>query len=264
MDYQKLIRIPSIQNESLVLDFQGVLFLNTFEITELFAYLVLFPFWGNTYQIQNSTDTVWYLQRVNFFSQLERIKNLIPQSIESRSHTSDRLLELQIYQHKHGFYGDYEHIQTLLQTIGVGDEKLSLIVSSLWEIVDNAFSHNLWRWSSDIGPLAILLAQKFEKKRELCFSFCDFWIGFLETLKGNYPSLDWQREAILHAIKPNITGRPQGRGGNGLDYLKKNVFNGFRGELRIRSGDTVLSVAEETSQHTPFGAGANIIFTLHY
>ena len=37
-------------------------------------------------------------------------------------------------------------------------------------------------------------------------------------------------------------------------------FNGFRGDLYIRSGDTLYSVREEVSQRTPFLSGVNIFF----
>lgn len=265
VDYKKIIGIPREEKGTLVLDFLGVNFLNTFEITELFVWLLQFPFFEERYEIRNPTDVVSYLHRINFFVHLENKKNLHPSfprhSLEGKNNW---LIELQVYRYKNGFYGDYEKICLLLKNIGVSRENISLIASSLGEVVDNAFTHNLGKWNHEIGPLGILLSQTFHKKRELCFSFCDLGIGFLETLKSNYPTLSSQGESIALAIQPNITGRPQRQGGNGLDYLKKNVFNGFRGDLYIRSGDTLYSVREEVSQRTPFLSGVNIFFTLFY
>lgn len=265
MNYEKITGIPKKEEKILVLDFSGVDFLNTFEITELFAYLTLFPFDGEEYEIRNTTDVTSYLYRINFFERLETVKNLNPHHSQNlHDGMNNKLLELQTYHYKNGFYGDYEKICRLLQNIGVSVENISLIASSLGEVVDNAFSHNLGRWDPSIGPLGVFLAQIFPKKRELCFSFCDFGVGFLSTLQKNYPEITSQKEAIELALQPNITGRSQRQGGNGLDYLKKNVFNGFHGRLDIRSGDTLYSAREELSQNTPFLSGANIFFTLHY
>ena len=36
-DYSKITKIPKKQENNLILDFEGIDFLNTFEITELFA-----------------------------------------------------------------------------------------------------------------------------------------------------------------------------------------------------------------------------------
>lgn len=265
IDYAKIAGIPRIENDTLVLDFAGADFLNTFEIVELFSYLVQFPFDGEEYEIINESDASRYLYRVNFYAQLEQIKNLAPHHSQNPyGGMSNRLLELQKYRHKDGFYGDYPRICDMLQNIGVDQEKISLIASSLGEVNDNAFSHNLGKWSVKIGPLVIFLAQNFPNKKELCFAYADFGIGFLHTLQFNYPELTSEASAVIKALEPNVTGRPQKRGGNGLDYLQRNVFNGFRGSLFIRSKDKLINAQTKKEYETPLAVGASVLFTLHY
>ena len=143
---------------------------------------------------------------------------------------------------------------------------ISSVIMSLFEVVDNAFSHNLgeiWEWFG-ARPLSILLAENFPKKEKLCFSFCDFGAGFLQTLKGNYSELNSQKEAIFLALKPNTTGRPQNIGGNGLDFLLKTVLNGFKGNLCIRSGNVLVSARDNQTLVTPFTTGANVFFSISY
>jgi len=269
IDYSKISDIPKVDGNRLILDFAGAKFLDTFEITELFAYLVKLPFTGKDYGIINETAATEYLYRINFFHQLEKAKKMeMHYSQNPYTGIQNRLLELQLYHFKNAFYGDYPKICEMLRDVGLKEEAVALTASSLGELIDNAFSHNLGKWDSVLGPMVILLAQNFPQKKELCFSVCDFGVGFLQTLHENYPKLSSEAEAISLAIQPNITGRIQKRGGNGLDYLRKNVFNGFQGSLQIRSGNTLLSITSKSvsknRQIPPFLLGANIFFTINY
>ena len=271
-DYSKITKIPKKQENNLILDFEGIDFLNTFEITELFAYLISFSFTGEIYKIENNSNVVSYLHCMNFFKKLEQIKKLNPcpsnQSYPTSNNNkrSEKFLELQTYFGKEAIYSDADRLDTLLKNIGLGDDSISSVIMSLFEVVDNAFSHNLgeiWEWFGK-RPLSILLAQNFQKKEKLCFSFCDFGAGFLQTLKGNYSELNSQKEAIFWALKPNTTGRPQNIGGNGLDFLLKTVLSGFKGNLCIRSGNILVSARDNQSSETPFTTGANVFFSISY
>ena len=144
-----------------------------------------------------------------------------------------------------------------------------LVGSSLGEIVDNAFSHNIGQWSNDIGPLVIGLMQNNIQKRELTVSICDFGVGFLQTIQHNFPKIVTEAGAVSLALKANITGRPNQRGGNGLLFLQKNIFNGFKGMLSIRSTNTLVNVTdfnkcEIITEELPFSRGVNIYFSVQY
>ncbi len=271
-DYSKISKILKEQENNLVLDFEGVNFLNTFEITELFAYIINFDFAGENYKIVNETDAVSYLYFMNFFKKLEQVKKLSPDPsnksypVASDIIESEKFLELQTYYGKEAIYSNAYKLDMLLKNIGLGDDNIQSVIMSLFEVADNAFSHNLgeeWNWAGK-RPLAILFVQNFSKKKELCFSFCDFGAGFLKTLKANYPELDSQKKAIFLALKANTTGRLQKMGGNGLDFLQKNVLNGFQGKLYLRSGNTFVSVFDKQTFETPFTTGANVFFSVKY
>ena len=117
---------------------------------------------------------------MNFFKKLEQIKKLNPcpsnQSYPTSNNNkrSEKFLELQTYFGKEAIYSDAYRLDTLLKNIGLGDDSISSVIMSLFEVVDNAFSHNLgeiWEWFG-ARPLSILLAENFPKKEKLCFSFC--------------------------------------------------------------------------------------------
>ncbi len=270
IEYSKIYNILQIKDNILVFDFQNVGFLNTFEIVELFSLAVSSLFSGDKYKIINETKASSHLKRINFFPVFEKMRN-IPAYEEASFSTgnSNRLIELHNYEHKEQFYGDYDKIFIMLKNIGLTDETTSLVASSLGEVVDNAFLHNLGMWPLNISGRSILLAQNFPQKKELCFSYCDFGVGFRATLLENYPELKNNFEAIKLAMEENVTSRFPRRGGNGLNYLQKNIFNGFKGELLVRSGEALVNVrsqgdVELVDNNVQVGFGSNIFFSLKY
>lgn len=98
----------------------------------------------------------------------------------------------------------------------------------------------------------------------------DYGNGFLSALQGNYPELENEAQAITLALLKGKTAKLAGqKGGNGLWFLQKNIFNGFRGELFIRSGNTLVQVIKQEETQTlderlPYSYGANVFFNLKY
>jgi len=177
--------------------------------------------------------------------------------------------QIKPYIFKQDFYGDYENIFEEFSKIGISEENTAILVSSIGEIIDNSFSHNLGQWNNSFGPLVLYLSQQIPDRKEINISICDFGIGFLATLKKNYPQLENEEEAIKFALMPQTTGRINKMGGNGLVYLQKNVFNGFKGNITIRSNNTLVSIkSKETveliSNSIPFDFGTNVFISLNY
>ena len=270
VQYQMIYNILKNNEDTLLFDFQGVNFLNTFEIVELFALATQHSPHYKKYQIINKTDVVGYLKRINFFSLFEQVNNVSTYTTDNiYTGGSTGLIELHKYDRKEQFYGDYDKIFTMLEEIGLTIETASLVASSLGEIVDNAFLHNLGKWPLDINIRSVLLAQNFPNKRELCFSYCDFGVGFKNTLLHNYPYLKNNFEAIKLALEKNVTSRSPQRGGNGLTYLQQNIFNGFQGELLLRSGEALVTVSQKdnivlSDNNVQINQGTNIFFSLKY
>lgn len=269
VDYNQLYKIAKVKDQILNIDFNEKEALSTFETTELFSYIVMAADY-KTIQLRDENHIQKYLNSIGFLPLISKIKQIdIPIQEHSESDLQEELFQIQSYTYKPEFYGRYESILAKLKHIGISDDTGMLIGSSLGEIVDNAFSHNIGQWSNDLGPLVILLMQNNIQKRELTISICDFGIGFLQTIKHNYPKITTEAEAINLALKANVTGRPNQKGGNGLLFLQKNVFNGFKGTLSIRSTNTLIIVTELNTTQTiteklHFTRGVNICFSVEY
>ena len=257
------------EGSKLIFDFKSVDFLSVFDITELFFHCCSSFFDISGYEIKNDNEASSYLERVNFFYSLGIAKNFDLPFESNYTGGSNRLLELQAYTLKLNFYKNKEKILEMFKSLGLSDTTASLLSGSLYEIVDNSFSHNIGLWRDDIGPLTTCLIQKYQNKQELCISICDFGVGFLSTLKDNYPELENEEQAIDCALKAETTSRNPQKGGNGLFYLQGNIFNGFQGTLAIRSANTFVQVTERETikvieNNLPFSLGANIFFTIKY
>lgn len=221
-------------------------FLDIFEIIEIFNYIV------EKYNQDNIKSTIidWncelkdYLDRINFnfnLNVLFWIKNL-----NENIHTwnNDLLQEIKIFSNKNEFYVINEKILNMLWRIWLSDDTSYLVLSSLWEIVDNSFFHNLWRWQTKFWPKCILLIQNYPKIKKLSFVISDLWIWFSNTLKDNHPWLNTEKDYIEIALKPWITWRYQNKWWNWLVYLQKNIFNWFKWELKIRSNNSLVKVED--------------------
>jgi hypothetical protein len=273
-DYQKLINIVKLKNNKLTLNFEQVDFLDVFEITELMFYITNLQKEFTEYEVIGSSSASNHLSRINFFYLLEKIKeNLTPNSLgklNPDTGTHSYLLELQKYNSKSEFYVNQEKIFNAFKDIKLSDNDTSLLVASLGEIVDNAFFHNLGKWKNNYGPLAVALMQNYNEKKKIGFSFMDYGNGFLPILKKNYSTLQNSTQAIALALQKGKTARPtEQSGGNGLWYLQKNIFNGFRGELFIRSADTLVQVIQQDKIKTlhknlPYNYGVNVYFRINY
>lgn len=270
IDYKKIINIPRIENNILVLNFDKVEFLHTFEITELFTFIVLLPFEGENYEIKNETVAVFYLYRINFFEQLEKVKNLSPQHSQNPYEAkSERLLELQTYKFKSEFYGNAEKLVQMFLNRGLSEDTSYNLLASFAEVVDNVFLHNLGKWTLDTEFRCLSLVQDYPKWKKLLVSICDFGVGFYETLHSNYPEIKDESDAISLGIRKATTARNPQKGGNGLILLQKNVFNGFNGELFIRSKNVLAKISQEEkleiiNKEIPFNHGSSVSFLINF
>jgi len=220
-------------------------FLEVFDILEIFSFIL------SKYEQEKivwiklvwECDSIWYLKRVNFLQSLEYlfwISNNIKDNIYTWS--NDLLQEIKLFKNKNEFYWIWEKTLKMLLYIWLSYDTAYLVLSSLSELVDNSFYHNLWRWETSFWPLCIFLWQNYHNKRKLTFVINDLWVWFKRTLKWNYPDLETEEESIKKALLPKVTWRYQNKWWNGLVYLQKNIFNWFKWTLDIRSNDTLLKV----------------------
>jgi hypothetical protein len=143
------------------------------------------------------------------------------------------------YTYKNEFYGDYEEILNYIWSIGLIEDTIYLLWASIWELIDNAFSHNLWRW--DTWPLVYIYIKNNIDSKKLEISIIDLWVWFSWTLKEKYLLGNKNEENYIEIwLKPGVTGRYQNKWWNWLVFLQQNIFNWFKGDLFIRSNDTLV------------------------
>jgi len=270
----KLLLIHSLENV-LVFDFQEICLLDSFAITELFV-LALTSYPNiKKFEIRNPNSVSDYLNSVGFFKQLAAIYNFTykPEADPKALHNKGIAI-LTAHEEKSTFYAQAENIYSILLSSGLSNDTASIITASFLEVIDNAFIHNLGKWPTNYYKKVVTLIHHHEFKKEIAISVADLGIGFLGTLKERYPDLTNETESIALALKANTSSRPknfanQYSGGNGLFYLQKNIFNGLKGELYIRSTNTLLQITslenfQILNSELPYKYGANIFFKLKY
>lgn len=95
------------------------------------------------------------------------------------------------------------------------EDCLFLVSSSLGEVGNNCFDHNLGFWQGDAGCLFI---------RESAFSLiCDRGRGIKQSLSSVYTLAKGDIDYISIAFSKVITGRAPEKRGNGLKFVKKNI-----------------------------------------
>lgn len=267
-----MINYEKIFKKNTDVNFNEIGVLNSMDISDLFFYLAN----SQKNALQNfknhareNSDLFDYLEKIGFFAIFVNITKKEGDSAIERADDIKFFDRMKFYSSKQDFYGEYEEIFSEFIKIGFSKNNAALITSSIGEIIDNAFYHNLGQWNSEFGPLVVFIAQHIPDKKNINISVCDFGVGFLSTLAENYPFLKTEGEAIAVALKANTTGRINKAGGNGLVYLQKNIFNGFAGNIMIRSKNVLVAVdkKEQTkiiSDKLPLNYGVNIFINLNY
>lgn len=107
------------------------------------------------------------------------------------------------------------HLEIALQKIPELEKDFSFISSTVGEIGNNSFDHNLGSWPDIRG---IFFAYDLNKRQIV---LADRGQGILTTLKRVRPTLMNDSEALLTAFTEKISGRAPENRGNGLKYVKK-------------------------------------------
>lgn len=110
----------------------------------------------------------------------------------------------------------------------------SLLTSTVGEIGDNSYAHNLGNWPDVLG---IFFAYDLNKR---VIVLADRGRGILETLKPVIPALKSHKEALNVAFTEIISGRFPERRGNGLKSVVQNIL-ASNVRLTFRTGDAELN-----------------------
>ncbi len=117
-------------------------------------------------------------------------------------------------------------------------ENFSLVTSSIGEMGNNSFDHNIGRWPDMPG---LFLGYSTKEKKII---LADRGQGVLTTLKKAKPSLKNDKEALHTAFTEIISGRAPENRGNGLKYVKR-IIQRTTMTLEFHSGDSIVNIKGE-------------------
>ena len=130
--------------------------------------------------------------------------------------TSTQFIEDNFCRTRSDFNGRLASYESILKK-NFSEDCLFLLSSSLGEIGNNCFDHNLGFWQGDAGCLFI---------RENNFTLiCDRGRGIKQSLSSVYSLTKEDKDYISIAFTKVITGRAPEKRGNGLKFVKKNILN---------------------------------------
>lgn len=143
------------------------------------------------------------------------------------------------------FQARLQRLESELLKIIKYKDSFSLITSSVGEIGNNSFDHNLGQWPDVPG---IFFAYNISQKQIV---LADRGQGTLSTLKRIRPKLANDQEALMVAFTEYVSGRAPENRGNGLKWVRENIVNNdFKllflsgtAKLRLKRGDVKPSLS---------------------
>lgn len=129
--------------------------------------------------------------------------------------TKTGFINSHLFNNRSELNGRLASYETILKKIHK-DECLYLILSSLGEVGNNCFDHNLGYWQDEPGCLLI---------RETNYAIiCDRGRGIKQSLSSVYHLTKEDKNYISIAFTKIITGRAPEKRGNGLKFVRSNVL----------------------------------------
>jgi hypothetical protein len=120
------------------------------------------------------------------------------------------------------------------------EEQLSFYIYSMaGEIGNNSFDHNVGKWRDLPG-----IFFGFETSAKNNIVLADRGQGILHSLKRVKPELENDLDALHTAFTEKISGRAPENRGNGLKYVKENIFNNNM-HLDFYSGNGLIELNQE-------------------
>lgn len=127
--------------------------------------------------------------------------------------------------------------ETDLQLLPDLQNEFSLIVSTVGEIGNNSFDHNIGSWPDIRG---VFFGYDLNKRKA---ALADRGQGILKTLKRVKPELQNDQDALYTAFTETITGRAPEQRGNGLKFVKMvitEISQSIPIQLSFQSGRAAL------------------------
>jgi len=234
--YKNIKTMFTYSNQNLNLNFDNFSEkIDIFVLSEIISFSLSKFWWKKIKSISTSWEFI-------FFNEIKLIKQILWNLFLIKNSKKEFPDEIKIFSNKNEFYSSWEKILKNLSKIWLSEDTSYLIFSSIWEIIDNSFFHNLWRWPTNFWPKCFFYFHNDEENKKLTFTISDLGTWFKNTLKNNFPDLKTEKEAVWIALKPWITWRYEKKWWNWLVFLQKNIFNWFKWELFIRSNNFLAKI----------------------
>ncbi len=137
------------------------------------------------------------------------------------------------------FTGRLSRLKVLLKQ-GLASEWLPLVISTVGEIGNNTFDHNLGQWR-DV-PGCWVETQVTGKLLWICVA--DRGQGIFRSLSRMHPSLSDEKTALHAAFEKIISGRAPEQRGNGLKFVRRNFSETGNRGLACLSGTAFVSYGD--------------------
>jgi sensor histidine kinase regulating citrate/malate metabolism len=144
---------------------------------------------------------------------------------------------------------------------GLNSDNAALIVSSIGELTNNSFDHNLGFWKDHPGCCV-----SWSKENDtLTFGVADRGRGIVSSLQ-EVLGVEIDSQSILQkAFETIVTGRAPEKRGNGLKYVRKAILQSSQNSLKCFSNNCTYQINNTklpvpTSLYSSFDNGTLIFF----
>lgn len=144
---------------------------------------------------------------------------------------------------------------------GLSHNDAALVVSSIGELTNNSFDHNLGFWKDTPG----CCVSWSQETRSLTFGIADRGRGIVKSLQ-EVLGPDKDPQVILQtAFETIISGRAPEQRGNGLKFVRKAILASSRNSLKCFSNNCTYQINSTNapiplSLHNSFDIGTLIFF----
>jgi len=154
--------------------------------------------------------------------------------------------------------------ERMFRNFGLSDEDAHRALIIFGELGNNVFDHNLGNWPTNFSG-SIVVAQNYPELKRIECVVGDVGVGFLGSLRGAFPELQTDIQAIKKGLD-GFTGRIGEKRGNGLKTIQNWTINNFHGILTIHSGNGLVQVDEHGIEaiETNSLLGTLAQFVIHY
>jgi len=196
--------------------------------------------------LPENTDLRAYLKRMHLGSLLHELgctsaADLLG-AIQLTEHTTMNIQEILHCRYIDEFSARLGHFEKMFRNFGLDEEDAKRAVVIVGELGNNVFDHNLGNWPTNFSG-SIIAAQNYPRLKRIEMIIADAGVGFMGSLRGAFPDL----KSDVEAIKKGLSGHSGWIGvrrGNGLQTVQRWTIDNFHGALTIHSGNGLVQVDE--------------------